>query len=121
MGADVRPVSTPGAPGPPGPTGPAGDPGPPGSTGPAGPAGDPGGPPGPAGPPGPQGDSGGVYLHDQAIPAALWDVVHNLGFFPNVDVIDSAGTVVEGAVHHFDQNHLEITFAFPFGGTATLT
>ena len=93
----------------------ASKPGPPGPAGPAGPA-------GPPGPPGSGGGGAAPYEHDQAVPAASWVVVHNLGEFPTaVQVIDSAGTVVLGAIHHDSPNQLTLSFSAPFGGKARVS
>lgn len=62
------------------------------------------------------------YQHHQAIASNVWDIQHNLGFFPNVMVEDSAHTMIEGgAVQHIDANHLTITFSAVFGGDAHLS
>lgn len=101
-----------------------------GATGPRGPQGIQGedGPPGPQGedgPPGPQGPPGETqvisYLHDQITPAADWNVTHDLGFYPNVTVVDSANTAVEGIVEYVDVNSLIIHFTASFGGKAFLS
>lgn len=47
-------------------------------------------------------------------------VNHNLGKFPSVTVIDSAGDEVEGAVDHLNANSLTVTFAAPFSGVVYL-
>lgn len=80
--------------------------------------------PGPTGPQGPQGTPGSApqaYTHNQGTPAALWTVVHNLGYFPNVSVVDSADTVVEGSVVYLSVNSLTIEFTASFGGKAYLS
>ena len=83
------------------------------------------GPPGIQGIPGPQGqpgaDGSGGDLHyafSQGSPSALWTVTHNLGKYPSVTVIDSAGTTVVGSVTHLDANSLTVAFSAPFSGTA---
>lgn len=82
------------------------------------------GPQGPQGIQGPQGEPGIVsvesqyYRHDQMTAAAEWQVHHNLGFRPNVSVVDSGGTNVEGEVTHVDSNTLVLTFSSPFTGFA---
>lgn len=79
------------------------------------------GPPGPVGPPGPAGSGGDLsYVHNQAVPAAVWTVNHNLGKRPSVTVEDSAGTDVVGEVDHVNANTLTITFTAGFSGTAYL-
>lgn len=60
------------------------------------------------------------YTHSQSVALSTWPVTHNLGKYPSVTVIDSAGTEVEGAVQHLSTTQLVITFSAPFGGTAHL-
>lgn len=77
------------------------------------------GPPGPPGPPGPAGaGGGGYYVHEQAMPEGVWTVVHNLGRYPAVGVIDSAGEEVEVEVIHLSVNALEVRVSAPFSGRA---
>lgn len=83
--------------------------------------------------PGPQGPGGidGVqaedvvalvsYRHTQNAPLTTWTVVHNLGFYPNVTVFNSAGSQVEGNVVHNDSNSLTITFSSTVSGKAHLS
>lgn len=92
-----------------------------GAQGAAGPAGPPG-PQGPQGPPGSGGGGGGgTFTWDQATPSVLWTVVHNLGFFPNVTVVDSAKSTVVGHVTYIDSNTLQIEFTAAFAGQAFLS
>lgn len=60
------------------------------------------------------------YHFQQATPSAVWTIVHNMGKYPSVMVVDSAGTVVEGAVEYLDANSLKVYFSAPFGGDAYL-
>jgi len=71
----------------------------------------------------PGGGTGGPvsYVHNQGTVAASWIVVHNLGFFPNVTVIDSSGATVEGDVAHIDDTTLTIQFSGDFTGVAYLS
>lgn len=78
--------------------------------------------------PGPGGGSGGsggtqvlAYVHDQGSVASVWTVNHNLGWYPNVTVIDSAGGTVEGDVAHTTTNQLRLTFSGGFTGKAYLS
>jgi hypothetical protein len=91
-----------------------------GPEGPEGPAGDPG-PEGPQGPPGTPGSAPQAYTHDQASPSATWTIVHNLGYYPNVATVDSAGDEVEGLVTYADVNTVTIVFSAAFGGKAYLS
>jgi hypothetical protein len=68
------------------------------------------------------GGSGGSYHHSQGIASNIWDIIHNLGFFPNVVVEDSAHNMIEGGIiNYINGNHLTITFNAVFGGDAYLS
>ena len=79
------------------------------------------GPQGATGPQGPQGVSGGFFTFTQASPASTWTISHGLGYRPNVSVVDSAGTQVEGNTVWSDINNLIITFSGAFSGVAYLS
>ena len=92
-----------------------------------------GGPQGVQGPIGPTGPTwaGGLgtaavaalvsYTHTQSAASATWTIAHNLNFRPSVNVFDSAGTMVEGAVTHTNENTLTIVFSATISGTAHLS
>ena len=56
----------------------------------------------------------------QTVASATWVVVHNLGKFPSVSVVDSSGHLVVGDVQHNSNNSLTIRFSAAFAGTAYL-
>lgn len=58
------------------------------------------------------------FVHYQDVPAVVWTVVHNLGKKPSVDIIDTAGTKVEGEIEYIDDNSVRIKFAAEFSGRA---
>ena len=58
------------------------------------------------------------YPHPQIPPEKVWVVHHNLGKYPSVTVVDTAGNVVYGDVQHLDQYNLTITFSCAFSGYA---
>lgn len=60
------------------------------------------------------------YTHNQLVPAATWNVVHNLNKHPSVTVVDSAGTEVSVGVAHLSVNALQIDASTPFSGKAYL-
>jgi hypothetical protein len=62
----------------------------------------------------------GHFTYGQAPPAAVWDITHNLGFFPDVQVFDNSGDEVEGDVTHVSDNELVLTFSAPISGVAYL-
>lgn len=61
-----------------------------------------------------------TYLHNQIASEKVWEIEHNLGKFPSVSIIDSAGTMVIGDVLYLDENHVRISFSFAFAGKAYL-
>lgn len=79
----------------------------------------PAGPQGPAGPPGPSADAS--YVHQQGVAASVWEIAHGLGWYPNVTVVDSAGTVVEGEIDYASGNAVVLTFSAAFSGRAYLS
>jgi len=76
---------------------------------------------------GPQGPMGTIqpetlgYVHTQAIASDTWTINHNMIFVPNVTVIDSGGTVVEGSYNYPNNNTVVLSFSSPFSGKAYLS
>jgi hypothetical protein len=74
---------------------------------------------------GPQGPPGGVqtlgYVFNQGVPSSQWTIVHGLDFIPNITVVDSAGSVVEGDYSYPDDNTVITTFVGAFAGKAYLS
>jgi hypothetical protein len=62
-----------------------------------------------------------VYVHSQNTPSTSWVIEHNLGFFPNVTVVDSGETQVEGNVVYNNINSVTIDFSTAFAGKAYLS
>lgn len=67
------------------------------------------------------GGTGTGYVHTQTASSDSWVINHNLGFYPNVTVIDSAGTTVIGEVNYDSTNKLTIKFSASFSGKAYLS
>lgn len=61
------------------------------------------------------------YVHVQATASVLWDITHNLRFYPNVTIVDSGDNFVVGDVNYLSINRLQVTFAHSFGGKAYLS
>lgn len=61
------------------------------------------------------------YIHHQGVPALQWNITHDLDFIPNVTVVDSAGTVIEGSIDYTSDFNITASFAFPFAGRAYLS
>lgn len=58
------------------------------------------------------------YAHDQMTASDVWLIAHNLGKYPAVSVVDSAGSSVEGLVEYSNTNQLTVTFSAAFSGKA---
>lgn len=62
-----------------------------------------------------------TYHHNQTSASALWTINHNLGIYPNVTVIGSDGSVVEGDIQFTSRNQVRLTFSQPITGNAYLS
>ena len=61
------------------------------------------------------------FHYIQATPASVWVVTHNMNGYPNVTVIDSGGSQVEGELVYNSVNQLTLTFTGAFSGNAYLS
>jgi hypothetical protein len=98
-------------------------PGVPGQRGPAGPIGAPGpvGSTGATGATGPTGPSGQSYSFTPDDSQSVWNITHNLGFNPSVQVVNALGTEFFGDVVYTNNNQLTVTFTAPVYGTIYLS
>lgn len=62
-----------------------------------------------------------AYTHSQGSVSTLWVVNHYLSFQPSVQVVDSAGTTIEGVVNYNSSTQLQIEFSNAVSGTAYLS
>lgn len=97
--------------------GPSGTEGPQGTVGPEGETGD----PGPTGPPGPPGPINPGFIFSQPSPATTWRIVHNLGRFPAVSLVDTAGDIMWADFQYIDSNTVVVTFTAATAGEAYLS
>ena len=61
------------------------------------------------------------FVHDQASASATWSITHNMKFFPNVSIVDTALSKVIGEVVYTSENALTVTFSQSFAGKAYLS
>ena len=61
------------------------------------------------------------YAHNQGSASNSWTIPHNLGFQPNVTILDSAGNIVEGEIAYTNTNSLTVSFSTSFSGKAYLS
>lgn len=79
----------------------------------------------PRGDKGETGDPGATqniaYTHAQGAVSNLWVINHDLTFQPSVQVIDSAGSTIEGVVSYNSSTQLQVEFSAAVSGTAYLS
>jgi len=61
------------------------------------------------------------YNHVQGVASSSWVINHNLGFYPNLTVQDSAGNIVEGEITYTTVDSITVTFSTAFSGEAYLS
>jgi len=66
------------------------------------------------------GGSDASFEFVQAQPADTWTINHNLGKFPSVTIVDTAGDEVEGNVNHISNTQVVLSFSAAFSGRAFL-
>jgi len=79
------------------------------------------GPQGIQGVPGRDGINGGNFTFEQQSNSASWNVVHNLGYYPNVSIKEYGNKTVEGEVVYINANSLTILFSVAISGYAYLS
>ena len=66
------------------------------------------------------GAGGGTFTFTQGVPSVTWNVVHNLGNFPSVSVVNNNNVLMYGETTYIDNNNLQINFSAGFSGKAYL-
>lgn len=61
------------------------------------------------------------YLHTQNTPSNQWNITHNLGFFPNVTVLDNENRIIETDTQYLNTNSVRIVMNVALSGVAYLT
>jgi hypothetical protein len=62
-----------------------------------------------------------AHHYRKMVAGTTWTITHDLNFYPNVTVVDSAGTIVEGEITYTNRNSLSLTFQSAFSGNAYLS
>jgi len=66
--------------------------------------------------------TGWNYVHDQNSASDTWSITHNLGFMPNITVVDTAGNTLIGfGIQYVNINSLIISLAGATTGVAYLS
>ena len=61
------------------------------------------------------------YVHNQPTASDTWSITHNMRFYPNVSIVDTALSKVIGEVTYISENALTVTFSHSFAGKAYLS
>ena len=61
------------------------------------------------------------HIHTQGVASAEWVIIHTLGGYPSVSIVDSAKTAVFGEVQYDSTTQVTVSFTVPFSGYAYLT
>lgn len=61
-----------------------------------------------------------TFVFEQAQAAPTWTIEHFMSRFPSVTVVDSSGSLCQGALQYIDENTVTINFSAPFAGKAFL-
>jgi hypothetical protein len=64
-------------------------------------------------------DLGQVYT--QTSPSTVWNIVHTLSFVPNIVIVDTENSVIEGSYEYISDNEITATFNKPISGKAYLS
>ncbi|MFD6149381.1 hypothetical protein [Streptomyces sp. NPDC060243] len=65
------------------------------------------------------GPAGASYRHTQTVPAATWQIPHQLGYRPTISLAYEDGRAIYGDVLHASPTLAVVTFPTPIAGTAT--
>jgi len=61
-----------------------------------------------------------TFEFTQGVPSTTWNIIHNLGKFPSITVIDTGNTVVTGEYNYTSDKNVTLTFTAAFAGKAYL-
>jgi hypothetical protein len=61
------------------------------------------------------------HVHNQDTISNEWTISHNLGFIPNITVVDNQDRVVEGSYHYLNAYTVVASFTEPISGKAYLS
>ena len=60
------------------------------------------------------------YVQDFSVAASTWVINHNLGKYPSVSTVDSAGSIINGAITYNSANKITVVFTSATSGKAYL-
>lgn len=66
------------------------------------------------------GGGGTTYIHTQVIPSGIWTIIHNLGKYPSVTLVDTTSEVMLGDIIYINANTITVLFTSAIDGKAYL-
>ncbi len=66
-------------------------------------------------------EGAGTFVYTQVIASTTWNIVHNLGYIPNIFTVDNSGNTIEGIITPVNINTIQITFSSAVAGIAYLS
>ncbi len=60
------------------------------------------------------------YVEDFSLATTTWVINHNLGKYPSVSTVDSAGSIINGAITYNNENKITVVFTSATSGKAYL-
>lgn len=60
------------------------------------------------------------YIHEAKSESNQWTIIHNMGRFPSVTLVDSTNTVIYGVVRYENENKIIVNFSAAISGKAFL-
>lgn len=61
------------------------------------------------------------HIHTQGVASTEWVILHNLGGYPSVTIVDTSKTHVFGEVQYDSTTQITVSFSAAFSGYAYLT
>lgn len=61
-----------------------------------------------------------TFIFEQGVASSVWEIEHNLGKYPSVSIVDTAGNEIIASVKYPDENNVIITMTSEFKGKAYL-
>ncbi len=62
-----------------------------------------------------------AFIFTQSSASSTWQITHNLGFYPNVTVVDSNNRSIDAQITYISKSEITITFSTPTSGKAYLS
>jgi len=56
------------------------------------------------------------YQHDQAVASLSWNVNHELGKYPSVQIVNTSGKEIIGDIEFIDENNITVSFDIAVAG-----